>query len=854
MVERQPSWDKYEAVILLEGLLASIKGELTRSDAIKAVSRDLRTMALHRGMEVDEVYRNTNGISLQMKSMESAYLGHTVFKPATKLFADVAGLYHESYDKYQKLLNEARAMIGNRKTVEDDFMRYLAERMSPAQLSDLYRCYSEIETFCLKIKVLKNPLFETTDFETIKKVQRTIEQNKIFRITRRRQINKIVDAGRHYYNYIKEGLYAHLTDEKTIEGSSTTAHEIPNQSAPDIGTAKAAAPIPAYIKTEQGERLPQKPPSEQVHQRKSLGNDATCEINSRSFSLYLSETLKMADATCRSYSSAINNCEAFAREHHLTSWQLYATDKQTAQETIRLLLSNADFLVYNARQHNRFRAALQKFLGFIGSDLTWTAPAKDDSEPAETYRDEGYEEVLRQYFKKGFRMESPLEIRKFKRYYTATHDRELTDPDDDISKKIKQLCIIYEGKAFLPDVMLSEELKDELLNYIESAFADGKAAIYYQAIFAEFSDAFLDYHIHDADMLKSYLTFIGDGRFFINRSFISKTPDVSMDPLSEVRSCLQDYGRPATYDEIFAALPHLPQSKIKFILASNVEFVNNGRSEYFHESIVHLSDEELDGIAEIIQRTIDEKDFIGGNELYDAIRAKYPYIIDENHALSMYGFRDALKAKLGDKFSFKGNIISRSGQELSMADVYAKYARSHDTFTLSELQSLANNLATPIYFEAIYENSLRISRDQFVAKTAAHFPVEAMDEALDRICMGKYIPLLEATNFGAFPYVGFPWNIFLLEHYVASYSQKYMLLHSSFNGTECAGAIVKRSAGIDSFDDLIVDLLANNQIEMKKAPVLQFLSGKGYLARRRYSEIESLIIKANAQRQRKDTD
>ena len=932
MVEKQPSWDKYEAAILLEGLLTSMKGELTRSDAIKAVSRDLRAMALHRGMEVDEVYRNTNGISFQMKSMESAYLGRTVFKPATKLFADVAGLYHESYDEYQKLLKEARAMISNRKTVEDDFMRYLAERVSPAQLSELYRCYSEIETFCLKIKVLQNPLFETTDFETIKKVQRTIEQNKIFRITRRRQINKIVDAGRHYYNYIKEGLYARITDGKTVEDRSTIDHEMLNQSPPDVEMAEAESPITAYTKTEQDERLLQKhpavynqiynalkasPESQRVtireiceainhtarpaiveeildnvswasnigdsyifsegtpaiapdtsttesshsqdktfeaHQRKSFENDAICEINSGSFSRYLSEKLNMADATCRSYASAINNCEAFAQEHQLASWQLYATDKQTAQETIQLLLSDAEFLSYNARQHNRFRAAIQKFLGFIGSDLAWTAPAKDDSEPAETYRDEGYEEVLRQYFKKGFRMDSPLEIRKFKRYYTATHDRELTDPDDDISKRIKQLCIIYEGKAFLPDVMLSEELKDELLNYIESAFADGKAAIYYQAIFAKFSDAFLDYHIHDADMLKSYLTFIGDGRFFINRSFISKTPDVSMDPLSEVRSCLQDYGRPATYDEIFAALPHLPQSKIKFILASNVEFVNNGRSEYFHESIVHLSDEELDGIAEIIQRTIDEKDFIGGNELYDAIRAKYPYIIDENHALSMYGFRDALKAKLGDKFSFKGNIISRSGQELSMADVFAKYARSHDTFTLSELQSLANNLATPIYFEAIYENSLRISRDQFVAKTAAHFPVEAMDEALDRICMGKYIPLLEATNFGAFPYVGFPWNIFLLEHYVASYSQKYMLLHSSFNGTECAGAIVKRSAGIDSFDDLIVDLLANNQIEMKKAPVLQFLSDKGYLARRRYSEIESLIIKANAQRQRKDTD
>ena len=805
-------------------------------------------------MKVNEVYCNTNGILLQMKSMETVYFGHTVFKPDTKLFAEVASLYHEPYDEYQKILKEARAVASNRKTVEDDFMRYLAERVSPAKLSEFYRCYSEIETFCLKIKVLKKPLFETTDFEIIKKVQRTIEHNKIFRITRRRQINKIVNAGRHYYNYIKEGLYARIIDGKIIEGRSTINCERSNQSFPDREMVEVESPITAYTKKEQDERLLQKRFSGQPHQRKSIENDTICEINSRSFSRYLSETLNMADATCRSYASAINNCEAFAREHQLASWHLYATDKQTAQETIQLLLSNTDFLSCNVRQHNRFRAAIQKFLGFIGSDLIWTAPTKGDSEPAETYRDEGYEEVLRQYFKKGFRMDSPLEIRKFKRYYTATHDRELTDPDDAISKKIKQLCIIYEGKAFLPDVMLSEELKDELLNYIESAFADGKAAIYYQAIFAEFSDAFLDYHIHNADMLKSYLTFIGDGRFFINRSFISKTPDVSMDPLSEVRSCLQDYGRPATYDEIFAALPHLPQSKIKFILASNVEFVNNGRSEYFHESIVHLSDEELDGIAEIIQRTIDEKDFIGGNELYDAIHAKYPYIIEENRALSMYGFRDALKAKLDDRFSFKGNIISRSGQELSMADVFAKYARSHDTFTLSELQSLANSLATSIYFEEIYENSLRISRDQFVAKTAARFPIEAIDEALDRICAGKYIPLLEVTNFGAFPYVGFPWNIFLLEHYVASYSQKYMLLHSNFNGTECAGAIVKRSAGIDSFDDLIVDLLTINQIEMKKASVLQFLSDKGYLARRRYSEIESLIIKANAQRQRKDND
>ena len=67
--ERQRSCDKYEAAILLEGLLLSMKGEFTLSDTIKAVSRDLKAMAVYRSIGVDEVYRNTKGISFQMKSI-----------------------------------------------------------------------------------------------------------------------------------------------------------------------------------------------------------------------------------------------------------------------------------------------------------------------------------------------------------------------------------------------------------------------------------------------------------------------------------------------------------------------------------------------------------------------------------------------------------------------------------------------------------------------------------------------------------------------------------------------------------------------------------------------------------------
>lgn len=1172
MAERQKTWDQYEAVVLLEGFLDILSNNFSRNEVIDRVSHDLRTMAINQGYEIDDIFRNKNGITFQMKSMESAYLGYTVMKPASRLFTETVALYRNSPSEYEKMRKEAREMIdGNN---EKKFMDYLASQVSHAQFVELSSFYPDIEAFCLKLNVLKKPLFETTDFETIKRVQKTIEQNKIFKITRRKNYAKIVAACRYYYVYVREGLFDNgkpmdapskavqsiPSVATTTDASNITEQPVTDSVKPDISSNSPTAstepkilsleemvrealraetggnnygttvsflqghihggdrekiraildnaewakfqfgryyyvskeapvseardraavapdnPAMPIERTESDKRLLQKYPiiykrlfsslleltethpkgvsvselyahinrvgrpsvieeildnvswatmdgnnyifSQEVVDHSSAVEDATnteadtaalisenftdeamlvdftgpnnlaytrplcftyfeeekvvnswtdlyvsffatiqedyphifragmsfsrnngridlmqandaeamlapkpvpgtsyvletnlsasdivgkiksildlCSVDfdnivikyrkkdatPRSkqsepiqnqdsvvvsapagnvtfdaFLAYLKRTLQMAERTAYNYAISIGVCETIAKEQGYDNWRLYSEDANAVLTTIGQLRNDAVFIEKNRSRHNQLSAALAKFVQFINGGRTdHTACEQAPAKIVEPYQNKPYAAVLENHFKKGFRLESPLEIRKFRRYYSALHNVELTDADEVIADTIKRLCIIYDGKAFLPAVMLSEELKEKLLRYIDESFATGKTAIYYQAIYTEFAEEFLDYHIYDAEMLKAYLAFVSDGRFYINRSSISKQANVTLDPLSEIRSCLQGYGRPVEYEELFAALPHLPQSKVKFILASNGEFVNNGRGAYFHESVIVLSEEELDNIADIISYTIEEKEFIGGNELYDAIKAKYPYIIESNQAYSVYGFRDALKYKLGDRFSFKGNIISRAGQELSMADVFANYAKHHDSFTLTELQAMAAELATVIYFDSVYKNSLRISREQFVSKSHAQFSIVDTDAAIDRVCTGNYISIQEVTNFGAFPYAGFPWNSYLLEHYVAEYSRKYMLLHSSYNGTECAGAIVKRSAGIQTFDDFIIDLLANNDVELKKASALQYLSDKGYLARRRYANIESLIIKATAQRNRKDTD
>lgn len=107
----QPKWDIYESVVLLNGYLLACKKSEPRAYIIRRVSADLRAMAIHRGRKIDEIFRNENGISYQMQSVDSAYKGRKIYVPATKLFQETVSLYRNQNSRFQELLKEARYML-----------------------------------------------------------------------------------------------------------------------------------------------------------------------------------------------------------------------------------------------------------------------------------------------------------------------------------------------------------------------------------------------------------------------------------------------------------------------------------------------------------------------------------------------------------------------------------------------------------------------------------------------------------------------------------------------------------------------------------------------------------------------
>ena len=61
-------------------------------------------IAVYNGEIIDEIFRNEAGITFQMQSMESAFYGRTVSKPATKLFTEIVVMKRKNKEKYEETI------------------------------------------------------------------------------------------------------------------------------------------------------------------------------------------------------------------------------------------------------------------------------------------------------------------------------------------------------------------------------------------------------------------------------------------------------------------------------------------------------------------------------------------------------------------------------------------------------------------------------------------------------------------------------------------------------------------------------------------------------------------------------
>lgn len=509
--------------------------------------------------------------------------------------------------------------------------------------------------------------------------------------------------------------------------------------------------------------------------------------------------------------------------------------------------SKLDLEMYNIYTSDieKFKSILDDTKRKIGIKLINDLNFKDNNHlSTDNVNLEPYKHILNEKFLRGFKLDSSIEISKLKKYYENMYGVNSEYDDDMLQKIMKKSGIVYKNRVYLPNMLLSEEIKNKIIDFINKCFEQGKQVIYYEALFKYFSEDFYEQKIYDADMLKSYLYYVCNKKWYFEKEYISIQKQIKVDLYNEVRKCIMTFQRPVKVDEISEILFNIPEFKIKQVIRQNKKFIYDSTGKYIHADMIDISDEELMKISQMIHQLIYEKEFIAGNELIVAISKKFPELYERISIFSNLSIREALACKLYNKFEFKGNIISEKGHYLTMSDVFKNYCKSKEHITLEEFNLLKQEFNTNIYFNVVYDNCLRISKTDFVSKDKARFDIKATDEAIERYCIGEYISISEITYFSSFPESEFPWNSYLLEHYVAEYSEKFTLFHSNFNAETCVGAIVKKESRFNNFNEVLSDVLVKANKINDTSSALNYLCERGFIARRKYSDIYKVLDNA----------
>lgn len=857
-------WDEYEVALLIDACNRIRDNKIDKAECVHKLSNLLRQRAKANGINIDEVFRNENGIALQMTKME--YLltdGKKGLPGASKLYIEMAKMSKLNSDEFEKILILAKEQIGYKEAMnnKNEFITVASKLLG----MKIYRLMHKKTAIVLDKAV---PLYKKFLQQSEKRSGIKIPDVEISTEGSGDNVEaKDNQSSDSKYSQIYQKLYYiskvyddpnGMTLEKIMSMlGNGTDEELVISILNDVSWAtKLADDIYSFGKNANSVLR------EQVQPYKIEEKDI---VTDGQFFDFLYNYEKMAEASCRSYVSAIRTAEEYAKNHNYASHMIYDCGFEDASTLIRELMGDNEFLEFNAKQHNRFRAAFKKYLKMGGqlpakerkslSVKKTSLPVANEIEKVQPkdFDKSKFEITLLRRYRNGMQFDS-IDFENFREMYDALFDETLTFDDEALEERLRYCGVLYKDRLFPAEGIIDNNTKETLFAYIDNCFSTGKSVLYYKAIYQDLSDAFAScFTLADEKMLKAYIEYSAEkDKYYYFSDYMSVDRNVKIDHTEEIEEYFLSAGKPMRLDDVFSTLSHIPQERVDRIIKTDSRFLRNSKGEYFHTDIFEITDDELENIAEIIEGFISEDEYAIWTNVWNMIQDKFPLFVENNLYLSGLGIRNAIEQRFSGRFRFEGAVISLPKDSFSMRDVYQLYAKHHAEFTADEIYILSKELDTVIYFDALSEVSVRVSHDLFVSKKRINFDVDSVDKVIESFMSKDYIRIREIDSFLAFPSVGYEWNEYMLESFLISYSKKFVLLNNGQSLHNVAGAIVKKDGKIKEFEDACAAVLSESRIELKKSEALNYLADVNMITRRSYKDLDTAMRKATQIRNRKE--
>lgn len=454
--------------------------------------------------------------------------------------------------------------------------------------------------------------------------------------------------------------------------------------------------------------------------------------------------------------------------------------------------------------------------------------------------------ILETKFPNGYRLGSRIETKKLIRYYQEEYGYKLKMDMTDIDEDVKACGIVHETRVYLPSLMLSSEDKEKLTSHINNLFNEGKSCIFYSVLFEDFRDSFLDNQIYDENMLKEYLSYNGEGKWFFRSTYFSNERNAETNILADVVEFVKEQGIVVSEDDVVNGLSHLPEQSVRRAFNEReTGLISSGRKQRFHIDNFVVSKEELAIVESIITKAIELYEYISFGELIEDMRTQASSILDNNAIFTEIGIKKVLAIKLANKFAFVNNLISSKDNPISTEDAYRSLAK-RETFTNEDVNKLGYECDSlpNVYIDLLLQYSVRINENEYVSKSKVSFDIEKIDAILSQLITKDYIAINDIETLSVFPDCGYHWTTFLLESYVYNHSKLFKLLHAKyFSQTVSLGGIVRKSSAITDFDTMVANAINDDNVPLKNSDIVDYMYDKIFIAQHRYKDVVKVIDK-----------
>lgn len=811
-------WDKYEVALLLDYCIKVENKNVSRTEAISIVSQTLRNRAASKGFPIDDIFRNENGIGMQMSAMRNCYLGKEQGLSISKLFYETVALKKENPDAFYQILEEESSQMNI--STWQDFLLWLKETY-PKKEKDTLNALRMINAFGRKSHIMKIALGDMHDPAEIEALMKNVKISSSFGFQSKKNVIAAYQALQVYLEFLNNNSNPDF--KKTKETNSVEDSISEPVYYVDFNESRSYAHTKPVSCTYRGCPIT------------LSGWNAIFRAIVKAIYEDYKENFPLGQSLSASSRVDTGAADGMINPKEIADG-IYLECNVSATAIVNKIrsLMNICGIDYNAIkiQYRYFarKEQAKKTDTKVVAAVKW--------EPKYT---EAVKKILSIKYKYGFRIGSAIEMMKIRNYAEA-YNFDLPSSNDELEKEITAAGFSVDGKVYV----FSQELIDGLRFIIDEIFNNGANVIFIKP-FVERNEEWLEEnHISSEAILKEVLK-INRPKLWIGQNIITRGGHVS-----EYEAILSEIHRVAFSDGIVcisnlaADLPYIPADKIAWCLSASDDFVWVSEGKYFCISEFIYNDVESEAILNFVSEECENKGYASVTEL------PMGSIPEENYQLSVTALYSAIFISiLKGKYYMKGKIITADKNGPDIDSLLKIYCQNREECSLTEVMAKAEELTGSTNKQyamgALFDTLVRTDMYHFVSEKYVNFNVDQIDNVLDEIIGERFAPIREVTTFALFPACGLSWNHYLLESYCYRFSKKYRLAVLNYNDKN-AGMIAFAGLSL-TYNEMLYEAVAAADVPLTQEAVGEYLFTNGFTAKRKYSNMQEIIENAKTIRE-----